>query len=416
MIGPFKLDVTNAFLHGVLDEEVFMKQPLGFKDPNHPTFVCKLHKALYGLRQAPRAWFSMFSGFLLQQGFIQSQADASLFTKKSPTGITLVLVYVDDILLTGSDTSYIADLIKSLSTKFVMKDLGTLSYFLGIEVLRHGSSIILSQTKYATDLLVKAGMQDCKSSPSPSSSKPAVFDPDPDFADIHWYRTVVGSLQYLTLTKPEISFAVNVACQHMHSPNYSHFVAVKRILRYIKGCIHEGLHFVPSSLQLTAFTDANWAGDYLDRRSTSGYCLYLGSNLVAWSAKKQHIVARSSTEAEYRALAQTAAEVSWIQQLLVDLHVSVSMPHIIWCDNISAIALASNPIFHARTKHVEVDYHFIREKVLNKQVQVNHIGSLDQIADIFTKSLAVDRFLFLKAKLRVFPTPMSLQGAVKEGH
>lgn len=126
----------------------------------------------------------------------------------------------------------------------------------------------------------------------------------------------MGSLQYLTLTKPEISFAVNVACQHMHSPKYSHFVAVKRILRYIKGCLHEGLHFVPGSLQLAAFTDADWVGDYLDRRSTSGYCLYLGSNLVAWCAKKQHTVARSSNEAKYRALAQTAAEVSWIQQLL----------------------------------------------------------------------------------------------------
>lgn len=411
-----QLDVTNAFLHGVIDEEVYMKQPLGYKDPAHPNFVCKLNKALYGLRQAPRAWFSMFSGFLLQQGFIHSKADASLFTKKTEKGVTLVLVYVDDILATGSDKMYISELIQVLGQKFVMKDLGSLSYFLGIEVLNHGSSLILSQTKYATDLLSKAGMQDCKPSPSPSSSKPAVFYPDPEFLDPHWFRTVVGSLQYLTLTKPEISFAVNLACQHMHKPHYSHFVAVKRILRYIKGSLQEGLHFVPSPLQLTAFSDADWAGDHLDRRSTSGYCLYLGSNLVSWCAKKQHTVARSSTEAEYRALAQAAADISWVQQLLVELYVPLALPHVVWCDNISAVALASNPIFHAWTKHVEVDYHFIREKVLSKQIQVQHVGTLEQIANIFTKSLSVARFLFLKAKFRVFPTPMSLQGAVKQGH
>lgn len=272
-----QLDVTNAFLHGVIDEEVYMRQPLGYKDPDHPHFVCKLHKALYCLRQAPRAWFSMFSSFLVQQGFLHSQADASLFTKKTDTGITLVLVYVDDILVTGSDSAYISDLIIALSQKFVMKDLGSLKYFFGIEVLKHGSSIILSQTKYATDLLSKAGMLDCKPSSSPSSSKPAIFDPDPEYLDPHWFRTVVGSLQYLTLTKPEISFAVNLACQHMHKPHYSHFVAVKRILRYVKGSIHEGLHFVPSSLQLTAFTDADRLG-----RGSLRQKVYVRILLISW--------------------------------------------------------------------------------------------------------------------------------------
>lgn len=146
-------------------------------------------------------------------------------------------------------------------------------------------------------------MYECKSSPSPSFTKSAILDPDPYFEDQHWYRTVVGSLQYLTLTKPEISFAVNLACQHMHAPRQSHYVAVKRILRYIKGCIHQGLYFVPGPLTLTRFSDVDWAGDNVDRRSTTGFCLFLGSNLISWCAKKQHTVARSSTEAEYRALA-----------------------------------------------------------------------------------------------------------------
>lgn len=202
----------------------------------------------------------------------------------------------------------------------------------------------------------------------------------------------------------------------MHAPKQSHFVAVKRVLRYIKGTLHQGLHFVPGPLTLTAFSDADWAGDHLDRRSTTGYYLFLRSNLISWCAKKQHTVARSSTEAEYRALAHTAADVTWVQQLLLDLHVTPTLPHLVWCDNQSAIALASNPIFHAQTKHVEVDYYFIREKVLSKQILVQHIGSLAQIADIFTKSLGVARFLFLKSKLTLIDTPISLQGTIKQTH
>lgn len=339
-----------------------------------------------------------------------------MFIKNTDTEITLVLIYVDDILITGSSSSSITNLITILSSKFAMKDLGCLSYFLGLEALYHGSSIILSQTKYASDLLVKAGMQECKPSFSPPSAKPTQFTPDPDFLDVQWFRTIVGSLQYLTLTKPEIAFAVNLACQHMHSPKYSHFVAVKRILRYIKGSINQGLVFSPGPLHLTAYSDADWAGSPLDRRSTTGFCVFLGPNLVSWCAKKQHTVARSSTEAEYRSLAHTAADVTWLQQLLVELHVSSSQIPVIWCDNLSAIALASNPIFHARTKHVEIDYHFIREKVLAKQIVVQHVGTSDQIADVFTKSLSVARFDFLKAKLMVVTTPMSLQGSIKRGH
>lgn len=227
---------------------------------------------------------------------------------------------------------------------------------------------------------------------------------------------VVGSLQYLTLTKPEISFVVNVACQHMHAPHQSHFIAVKRILRYVQGSLYQGIFFAPGSLTVTAFSDADWAGNHIDKRSTTGYCVFLGSNLISWCAKKQPTVARSSTEAEYRALAHTAADVTWIQQLLIDLHVTPSLPHLIWCDNQSAIALAFNPIFHARTKHVEVDYHFIREKVLSKQISVQHVGTFHQVADIFTKSLSVDRFLLLRSKLKVVNTPISLQGVVKENH
>lgn len=257
-------------------------------------------------------------------------------------------------------------------------------------------------------------MIDCKAADSPASVKPGIPDCDSLFQDVSLYQTLVGSLQYLTLTRPEISFSVNVACQHMHAPKLSHFMAAKRILRYVKGSVHQGLHFVPGPLTLTAFADADWAGDPVDRRSTTGFGVFMGHNLVSWCAKKQHTVARSSTEAEYRAMAQTASDLVWLQQLFSKLHIPSSTPHVLWCDNKSAIALACNPVFHARTKHIELDYHFIREQVLNRQIVLYHMSSEAQLVDIFTKALSVSRFQLLKSKLMVANPPICLWGGVKE--
>ncbi|KAL6980807.1 hypothetical protein U1Q18_052677 [Sarracenia purpurea var. burkii] len=219
------------------------------------------------------------------------------------------------------------------------------------------------------------------------------------FADVNFYRSIVGSLQYLTLTKPEISHAVNHVCQYMHRPTEGNFASVKRILRYAKGSLYQGLHFTPSDFFVTAFCDADWAGDSSDRRSTSGFYVFMGSNLLSWSAKKQPTVARSSTEAEYRTLAHTTAELLWLQQIFSDLTISLPSSPLVLCDNISAIALASNPVFHARTKHIEVDYHFIHEKVLSKQIAVQYISSDNQLTDLFTKALPRIRFQSLASKL-----------------
>ncbi|KAH7845185.1 hypothetical protein Vadar_024059 [Vaccinium darrowii] len=324
-----------------------MKQPQGYKDPIHPHFVCKLTKALYGLRQAPRAWFSaprawfsVFSSHLLSLGFTASKADTSLFVCHHNTTITLALVYVDDIIVTGNDTSFITTLIEQLSSRFTMKDLGDLHYFLGIVVNATSTGLFLSQTKYATEVLTKGGMLECKPSGSPTSSRQPVDPSEPLFEDVTLFRTLVGSLQYLTLTRPKIAFAVNSVCQHMHRPKISHYCAVKRVLRYIKGTLRHGLRLTSGNLSLTAYTDADWAGDPLDRRSTSGFVVFLGPNPVSWCAMKQPNVARSSTEAEYRAMAQTTTDLVWIQQLLTELHVPILTPHVLWCDNKSAMALA----------------------------------------------------------------------------
>jgi hypothetical protein len=187
----------------------------------------------------------------------------------------------------------------------------------------------------------------------------------------------------------------------MSAPTTIHLAATKRILRYLRGTLFHGITFHPSPLTLSAYTDADWAGDPDDRRSTSGYLVYLGSNPITWSAKKQPTISRSSTESEYKALAIASAELCWIRALLKDLGIYLSQPPLLWCDNVSALAIASNPVFHARTKHIEVDFHFVRERVLRKDLIVKFVSTIDQLADIFTKSLPIQRFLDLQSNLTV---------------
>ncbi|KAM1157994.1 hypothetical protein ACFX1X_028850 [Malus domestica] len=305
--------------------------------------------------------------------------------------------------------SSIALFIHKLSTLFPVKDLGSLHYFLGLEVHRSSDGIFMSQGKYAMDLLIKTKMEGCKPCATPLGT--AKLDhigtllPDPKA-----YRSIVGALQYLTWTRPDLSFAVNQVCQFLHCPRDTHFQAVKRILRFLKGSVVQGLWFKKGSLQLTAFSDADWAGCVFYRRSTSGYCVYLGPNLISWSAKKQATVARSSTEAEYRSLALTAAELTWICKIFKDITFPLSHTPTLWCDNVSAISLASNLVFHARTKHVEIDYHYIRELVLAGLVKVLYVSTEHQIADIHTKSLSKARFHFLQSKLSLGSPPLSLRG------
>jgi len=407
-----QLDVSNAFLHGTLSENVFMHQPPGFADPIHPTHICHLRKSLYGLKQAPRAWYDKLHGALKSLGFSGSQSDHSLFVKHNP--MVFILVYVDDIIATGPSPSACKQVITQLSNLFPIKDLGAVHYFLGIEVQRSSKEIYISQTKYILDLLQRAKMDGAKPCATPLST--SQLDHTSSLLDnLAAYRSLVGALQYLTWTRPDLSFAVNLVCQFMHTPRQSHFQAVKRILRYLKGTIDMGLWFPKQSFSpsITAFSDADWAGCSIDRKSTSGYCIFLGSSLISWSAKKQPTVARSSTEAKYRSLANTAAELTWIGKLLTDIGYTSPLIPKLWCDNLSALSLAKNPLFHARTKHVKLDYHYIREKVLAHAISVHYVSTKTQLADICTKALSKDRFQFLRSKLSLRVPQFGLRGDIK---
>jgi histone deacetylase 1/2 len=322
-----QLDVKNAFLHGVLEEEVYMKQPPGFENPHAPHYICKLDKALYGLKQAPRAWYSRLSSKLCELGFIPSKADTSLFLFKN-SGITMfLLIYVDDIIVTGSSDRAITTLLQELNKYFSIKDLGDLHYFLGIEVKKIKNGLLLTQEKYATDILGRVGMHNCKSAPTTlySSEQLSLTDGTPlGSEDSTQFMSIVGALQYLTLTRPDLAFSVNKVCQYLHAPTTEHWIVAKRILRYVKDTLKLGITFRKSSSTfLSVFSDADWAGCLDDRCSTGGFAIFVGPNLVSWSARKQATVSRSSTEAEYKALANATAELIWVEALLLELGVKL---------------------------------------------------------------------------------------------
>jgi histone deacetylase 1/2 len=275
-----------------------------------------------------------------------------------------------------------------------MEDLGPLHYFLGISVTRSPAGFFLSQWKYADDLLERSNMVSCWPAPTPVDTRAKLSsDAGSPVADPSEYRSIVSALQYITLTRPDLSYAVQQACLHMHDPREEHLALVKRILRYLRGTTDHGLHLHRSDkLDLIAYSDADWAGCPDTRRSTSGYAVYLGDALISWSSKRQPTVSRSSAEAEYRAVANTVAECCWLRQLLGELHSPLSQATVVFCDNISSVYMAANPVHHRRTKHIELDIHFVREKVALGQFRVLHVPTTQQFADIMTKGLPTAAF------------------------
>ncbi|XP_014522704.1 uncharacterized protein LOC106779159 [Vigna radiata var. radiata] len=327
--------------------------------------VCRLTKSLYGLKQASRQWFEKLSSFLISVGYVQSKSDHSLFIKRNSRDFTTLLVYVDDIILAGNSMTEINHIKALLDNKFHIKNLGELKYFLRLEVARSKKGIHLCQRRYALDILKETGMLGCKPCSTPFlSDTSSLYKTDSYLDDPGSYRRLIGKLLYLTNTRPDLCFSINLLSQFMKSPTNHHYRAMQHVLRYIKSKPSEGLFFgADSPIHLKAFSDSDWATCPNTRRSTTGFCIFLGSSLISWKSKKQSTVSISSTEAEYRALATIVCEIQWIHYLLQDLQAQEAGTPVLYCDNKSARHIAHNQSFHERTKHIELDCHVVREKI-----------------------------------------------------
>ncbi|GJU19173.1 retrovirus-related pol polyprotein from transposon TNT 1-94 [Tanacetum coccineum] len=396
----YQMDVKTAFLNGDLQEEVFVSQPEGFEDQENPTHVYRLKKALYGLKQAPRAWYDTLSKFLMANNFFKGAVDPTLFTRKSGKHILLVQIYVDDIIFASTDLNACNIFSKEMSSKFQMSMMGQMSFFLGLQISQSPGGIFINQAKYALETLKKYGMDLSDPVDTPMVDRLKL---DEDLmgtpVDQTRFRGMVGSLMYLTASRPDLVFAVCMCARYQAKPTKKHFEAIKRVFRYLKGTIHMGLWYPKdNAMSLTAYADADHAGCQDSRRSTSGSAQFLGDRLVSWSSKKQRSTAISTTEAEYIAMSGCCAQILWMRSQLKDYGFDFNkIP--LYCDNKSAIALCCNNVQHSRSKHIDIRHHFIREQVENRVVELYFVETNYQLADILTKALPRERFEFLLPRL-----------------
>ncbi|GJV23214.1 putative ribonuclease H-like domain-containing protein [Tanacetum coccineum] len=370
----YQMDVKSAFLYGKIEEEVYVCQPLGFEDPEFPDRVYKVEKALYGLHQAPRAWYETLSTYLLDNGFQRGQIDKTLFIKRVKGDILLVQ----------------------------MSSMGEFTFFLGLQVTQKDDGIFICQDKYVDEILKKFGFSTVKTASAPmETSKPLLKDAEAEDVDVHLYRSMIGSLMYLTASRPDIMFVVCACARFQVTPKVSHLHAVKRIFRYLKGQPKLGLWYPKDSpFDLEAYTDSDYAGASLDRKSTTGGCQFLGSRLISWQCKKQTIVANSTTEAEYVATASCCGQVLWIQNQMLDYGYNF-MNTKIFIDNESTICIVKNPVFHSKTKHIEIRHHFIRDLNKKKLIQMIRIHTDQNVTDLLTRAFVVGRFQYLIASIRM---------------
>ncbi|GJU95182.1 putative ribonuclease H-like domain-containing protein [Tanacetum coccineum] len=387
------MDVKSTFLYGRIDEEVYVTQPKGFVDPQHPKKVYKVVKALYGLHQAPRAWYATLSTFLLKHGYRRGTIDKTLFLKKHKRDIILVQVYVDDIIFGSTKKAWCDEFEALMKGEFEMSAMGELTFFLGLQVQQRPDGIFISQNKYVKEILQKFDLENVRTATTPYEAQKPKSKNEPDSpVNVHLYRSMIGSLMYLTASRPDIMFAVSACSRNQVTPTTSNLEAVKKIFKYLKGQPKLGLWYPRESpFVLEAYSDSDYAGANKDRKSTTGGCQFLGRRLISWQCKKQTIVATSSTEAEYVAAANCCGQVLWIQNQLLDYGYNF-MNTKIFIDNQSTICIVKNPVFHQRTKHIEIRHHFIRDANEKKLIQVLKIHTDDNVADLLTKAFDGPRF------------------------
>ncbi|GKB54292.1 zinc finger, CCHC-type containing protein [Tanacetum coccineum] len=383
------LDVKSTFLHGDLKEEVYVTQPEGFVQQGNSGKVYKLTKALYGLRQAPRAWNVKLDQTLKSLDFKKCNLEQAVYTKRSKTSTLIVGVYVDDLIITGTPRKEI-DLFKSqMKDKFEMSDLGLLAYYLGIEVTQTGGEITIKQTGYINKILKETSMMDSNDTKIPMDpGTKLVKAEDGNSVDATYYRSLIGSLRYLLHTRPDLSYSVGLLSRFMQDPKDHHLKAIKQVIRYIKGTKEHGIIYKKEGgCKITGYSDSSYGINTDQGKGTTGIVFYFGESPITWCTQKQPTVALSSCESEFMAATGAACQALWLKRLLSELTGWEEKRITLKVDNISAIALVRNPVFHGRSKHIDIRYHFIRECVENGHINVEHVSGELQRADILTKAL-----------------------------
>lgn len=407
-----QMDVKAAFLHGELKETIYMRPPNGFptKTPGH---VWLLKKSLYGLKQAARAWHQKAHDELTKMGFIPTSSDPSVYIKLTPGKLPAIVgTHVDDSLQIVKGVSALSELKARLASTFEMKDLGEARWFLGLEITRDRPrrTITLSQERYTLDILNRFGMAESHSvsTPMAASTRLEKLDAPSDSTTLQLYQQMLGCLMYaMVCTRPDLAYAVGALSQHSATPGPDHLVAMKRAYRYLSGTRGATLVFDGSikNQKLVGYSDSDWAGDPIDRRSIAGHAFLIGNTAISWSSKKQQTVALSSTEGEYMSTTMATCEAIFLRRLCNELGFEQSATTI-FVDNQSAMDLARNPVHHSRTKHIEVRHHFIREKLESGEVTLEYKPTADQTADIFTKPLPAVKFLKFRDDLGIVASPI----------
>ncbi|CAB4043194.1 Hypothetical predicted protein, partial [Paramuricea clavata] len=374
--------------------------PEGFEVKGKEHLVCKLNKSRYGLKQSSRCWNSVLDEHLKSIGFTQTESDPCIYVKEEDGDIFVVAIHVDDIILAGKTDEKIAKVKESIAERFQVKDMGELKYILGLQVIQEDGKVWIGQPTYTASIIKKYGMENCKpvETPVDLSSKLVSAMEDSELFNKEEYQSAVGSLLYLSsATRPDITFAVNNVAKFSANFTNEHWTAVKRIFRYLKKTVNYGLLYSENANpDCVGFSDADWAGDLNDRKSTSGYTFQINGAAVSWRSKKQTCVALSTAEAEYVALSAAAQEALWMRQLLTDLNVNIDKPMTIYEDNQSAIAMSKNPQFHGRSKHIDIKYHFVRDQVEKKTLTVLYCPTGSMLADLFTKGIPKEQFKKLR--------------------
>jgi hypothetical protein len=380
-------DVTSAFLNGELKEEVFMDLPEGYEQKGK---VVKLLKTLYGLKQAPRGWHQRLKKTLIKQGFTNSDYDPGIYWRVVNGETELLGVYVDDMFWLSRRDS--GELLKELRTEFELTDSGYLHWSLGMEFIWNpDGSVSLSQQRYIESILVEFDMIDCKGASTPIGSGVKLVASEDDFNEeiAHKFRRCLGSVMYvMTCTRPDLCYAISKLSRYMSKPNEQHWIAMKRVLRYLQQTAHVSLLLdSDSTLTVTGYCDADWGTDTDDRRSITGACFFVGGALISWMSRRQVTVALSSTESEYLALGDAMKEAIWLRGIVAELTGEKQRKVRLYGDNQGCLKLADNSAYHSRTKHIDIRAHFLRDVINRGEVELEYVRTEDMTADILTKGL-----------------------------